>query len=104
MISSFFISLPSFSFCLFNQFNEREDLWFWRLVEDLLPFIRFEFLTQEIFYHKMIIPAIHDLETGQPLAFDSAVGERDRIAESRAPDHEIVSRRRAFFFHRLLPD
>jgi hypothetical protein len=50
----------------------------------------------------MLIPAIHDFETGEAFVFHPAIGEGKVMAEPRTPDLIIVPRGRAVFVHDIL--
>jgi hypothetical protein len=52
----------------------------------------------------VIVPAIHDLETGSAFVLKPAVGEGDRIAEPPAPNHHIVAGRSGLFFRHGAPE
>jgi hypothetical protein len=88
---------------LLDQLNKRENFGLCGLIEDLVPFFGFQVLAQEILYHKVPVPAIHDFVAREAFVFYPAVRKAEMVAEPRAADFNIVSRGRAVFIHGASP-
>jgi hypothetical protein len=72
-------------------------------MEEGLPFFGLEFSSQQVFYQKIVIPAIDDLEAGKAVVFLPAVREGNLVPQLAAPDLEVFAGRRALSDHSRSP-